>query len=175
MEIKTFWTIVIKSIGLWFLVNCFYVFPQFLAMFTYINDELDWQKLIVNWSATLFIIIIYCVIVRLFIFRSNWIIDKLKLDKNFTENRIDLNLSSSTILSIIVIIIGGIIFIQGLPTLCQQLIEFFQQKNLLRNYGNLSWLIYNLLRTLFGFLIMTNSKIFVKMIEKQVYKNQNGS
>jgi hypothetical protein len=171
MEIKTFWTIVVKSIGLWFLVNCFYIFPQFLTMFSYTNGELEWESLLVSWISTFSIIILFCLIIRLFLFKSEWIIDKLKLDKNFVEQKIDLNISSSTVLSIVVTIIGGVVFVQGLPTLCQQIIEFLQQKSLLKDYSNLSWLVYNFLRTLFGFLIMTNSKAVVKIIEKQTSKN----
>lgn len=171
MEIKTFWTIVIKSVGLWFLVNCFYIFPQFLSMFSYTNGELEWESLLVSWISTFSVIILFCIIIRFFIFKSDWIIEKLKLDKNFVEQRIDINLSQSTVLSIVITIIGGFIFVQGLPILFQQIIEFLQQKNLLKDYPNLSWLGYNFLRTLFGFLIMTNSKTVVKFIDKQTSEN----
>ena len=28
MEIKSFWNIILKGIGLWLLMNCLYIFPQ---------------------------------------------------------------------------------------------------------------------------------------------------
>jgi hypothetical protein len=173
MEIKTFWSIVIKSIGLWFLVNCFYIIPQLFGSLSFLNGDLNWESLVWTWLFTLLGVLIYCIIIRVFIFKTNWVIEKLKLNQGFVQEKIDLNISSYTVLQIVVILIGGYIFIQGLPVLCQQLMEFFQQKILLRNYPGLSYLIYDFLRTLFGFVIMTNSNSVVKYIDKQK-KNENG-
>ncbi|HEU4789454.1 MAG TPA: hypothetical protein VFS71_07200 [Flavobacterium sp.] len=167
MEIKTFWSIIIKLIGLWFLVNCFYIIPQLYGSLSYFDGDLNWESLIWTWLFTLLGVLIYCFIIRIFIFKTNWVVEKLKLDQGFTQEKIDLNISSYTVLQIVVILIGGYIFIQGLPVLCQQGIEFFQQKVLLRNYNGLSYLVYNFLRTLFGFIIMTNSNSAVKYICKQ--------
>ena len=167
MKINTFWNIVIKSIGLWFLVNCFYIIPELYASFSYDNGDLNWLSLFWTWAITTIGIIIYCIIIRVFLFKTAWIIKKLRLDQGFTQENIDLTISSFTVLQLVVILIGGYIFIQGLPVLCQQLIEFFQQKILLKNYQGLSYLVYNSLKTLFGYLIMTNSKFVVKYIHQE--------
>ncbi len=171
MEIKTFWTIVLKGIGLWFLVNCFYLFPQFLSVVYLNNSHSDQQLEMGSWLAALAVILLYCLIIRLFLFKSAWVIAKLKLDRNFSTQRIDLNMPGPTVLTMVVVIIGGLVFLQGLPTLLQQLIQFSQQKALLKDYGNLSWLVYHFLRTLTGFLLMANGRFVAKVIAKQATKD----
>lgn len=167
MEIKTFWRIIIKGIGLWLLVNSVYVIPQFASTFSFIQDQLNWENLIAVWSITFGTLIFYLLIVGVFLFKTEWIVNVLRLDKNFTENRIDINLPYNNVLSIVVIVIGALVFVEAIPKLCSTVYEFLKQKELFKDYSRVSWLIFYFLKALVGYLMMTNSKTIVKLIDKR--------
>ena len=45
--------------------------------------------------------------------------------------------------------------------------DFYQQKNLLKDYRDTSWLIYHFLKIVVGYLLLTNGKNLSKFIEKE--------
>lgn len=91
----------------------------------------------------------------------------MKLDQKFTENRIDANIPYKSALSIAVIVIGALVFVEAIPRLCSSIYEFVKQKELIKDYVGTSWLIFYFLEALSGYLIMTNSKTIIKFIDKQ--------
>jgi hypothetical protein len=168
MEIKTFWSIIIKGIGLWLLINSVYVITQFASTFAFTSDSgLNWKNLIAAWIITFGTLILYLLVASVFLFKSAWLIEKLRLDKNFSQDKIDLNIPYKTVLSIVVIVIGADVFIEALPKLCSTIYEFAKQKERINEYMGASWLIFYFLKALSGYLIMTNSKTVVKFIDKE--------
>jgi lysylphosphatidylglycerol synthetase-like protein (DUF2156 family) len=167
MLIKTFWKILIKIIGLWLLFSCISVIPQFFSTLSFTNGDLNIESLLLIWLMLFATIIIYIIIVRLFLFKTDWIVEKLKLEKNFTEERIDMNIKSSTVLTIAIIVIGGLIITESLPNFCSTLFDFLRQKNLLKDYQDTSWLIFHFCKIIIGYLLLTNGKNLVKYIEKE--------
>jgi hypothetical protein len=110
---------------------------------------------------------IYIFILRLFVFKTDWIIEKLKLDIGFQEEKLELNIPFRTVLTIAIIVIGGLIFIDGLPQFCRVLFNFVQQKSLFRESSISGWLVFYFIKTLIGYLLMTNTKIIIDFINKQ--------
>lgn len=91
MKVRTFWTILLKTIGLiiilyglnlllFSLSNLFVTF-SFAAI-----DEALWFTLF-----TLFFLGLYFLVLWILLFKTSWVIDKLRLTKGFEEDRIDLN------------------------------------------------------------------------------------
>jgi len=68
---------------------------------------------------------------------------------------------------IAVIIIGGVIFINGFSLLCKSLYDYFKQKAVHDYNPTVSWIIFNSVKALLGYLIMTNSKIVANYISRQ--------
>ncbi|MCR4033067.1 MULTISPECIES: hypothetical protein [Flavobacterium] len=167
MEIKTFWRIIVKGIGLWLLINSVYIIPQFASTFSLTENGVNWNILTGVWAVLLGNLFVYLLITGFFLFKTEWIVNKLKLDKNFPQEKIDINLPYRTVISIAVVIIGAIVFVEALPKLCSTIYEFVKQKELIKDYAGTSWLIFYFLKGLFGYLIMTNSKNIVKFIDKQ--------
>ncbi len=167
MEIKSFWNIILKGIGLWLILNCLYIFPQIaVTLFTYQFME-GWNTAIPELFFGIIALFVYILISGLFLFKTSFLISKLGLEKHFTENRIDITVSKNTVLKIIVILIGGTTLIDSLPNLISEIFQFIQQKELIGNYPNLAWLIFYFIKTLIGYLLMTNSNLLVKFIDKQ--------
>ena len=167
MDIKTFWNIILKGIGLWLLLNCLYIFPQIAVTLFTSQFIKGWNTAIPELVFGIIALFAYVLIACLFLFKTSSLLSKLGLEKHFTENRIDTTVSKNTVLKIIVILIGGTTFIDSFPNLIREIFQFIQQKELIGNYPNLAWLIFHFIKTLIGYLLMTNSKVLVKFIDKQ--------
>lgn len=173
MHINTFWKIVIKSIGLWLLVNCVWIIPQFTSTLSFIDSEIGWDNLILVWFMCFITLLVYVLVTRLFLFKTEWIIKILKLDQKFIEERIELELPAQTVLAITVTIIGAVWFLKSFPSLATSIFDFLKQKELIINYLETGWLIYYFFSTVIGFLIMTNGKSVSNYIWKDISQNQN--
>ena len=167
MKIKTFWSILLKILGIYVVLESISVFPQFFSSVYYIfqNDSANDTIEIIFYSFT--ILGLYVFILWLFVYRTSWLIDKLKLEKGFEEEQINLNIKGSTILNIAIIIIGGLMLVESLPIFCKSMFQFFQQKSLFKDYPDTGWIITYFLKAIIGYLLMNNSKYVVSRIQKQ--------
>ena len=166
MLINTFWKIIIKIIGLLLLLSSFSIIPQFISTLSFSNGSLDFQSLLFIWLMLFGSIAVYILIIRLFLFKAEWIVDKLKLEKSFNEERINIEIRSSTVLTIAIIVIGGLTIIESLPSFCSKLFIFLQQKMLFKDYPDSHWLIFHFIKIIIGYLLLTNGKRFAEYIEK---------
>jgi len=150
------------------------VIPQFLNTLPIFGENMTYEDngfgLGVVFGLMLLTIILYFLILRIFLFKTAWIIDKLKLDKDFEEGKLDFNVELKTILSVSIIVMGGLMFVDALPLLCKQLFVFFQQNHVFRQNTSSAWIIFELIRTIIGLLLLTNSKVLVKFILSQTEK-----
>lgn len=167
MKINTFWKIIIKSIGLWLLINCVWIIPQFTSTLNLIDGQIGWENLILVWFMCFITLLVYILVTRLFLFKTEWIIKLLKLDQNFVEEKLDLEIPAQTVLSITVTVIGAIWFLKSFPNLATSIFEFMRQKELIKNYGETGWLLYYFISTIIGFLIMTNGKSVSRYLWKE--------
>ncbi len=171
MQIKTFWKIVIKIVGLWLLLSSLSLIPKFSTSLYFTNGKLDIGYLITLWLMLLVAITVYILMIRLFLFKTDWVIKKLQLEKNFTEERIDLNIKTVTILTIAIIVMGGLIIVESLPSFCSGLLDYYQQKILSQEYQSTYWLIYHFIKIIIAHLLLTNAKKLASLIEKKAVEN----
>src|SRR5688572_3151268 len=106
MTIKTLWIIIIKLFGIYLIISSITVLPHVLLSINYLFSD-DIQGVITLFIAFSLILITYILIMRIFIFRPTWLIEKLKLENGFEEVRIDIYLSKTNALRIASIILGG--------------------------------------------------------------------
>ena len=169
MEINTFWKIVLKLIGLWLLHDCLYLVPQFFSTLAIAQQSTHEGAQAVRISAYLFLpLMVYLLIIWLCLFKTMYIISILRLDRHFTEHGINLTFSEYKFISVMVILLGGYIFVDSLPALFHEIMVFFQQELLITDYARTSWVLFYFLSTLFGYLIMTNSRRIASFIQKDI-------
>lgn len=167
MTIKTFWTILIKILGMLLVLGALTIIPQWFSTMYYTYESGDIESLIILNVILLVVLVIYNFVVRICLFRTSWIIDKLKLDNDFENQQIELNSESYAIISIATIVIGGIMFTESIPTLLKDIFIFFQQRSALKDYPNTCWIFFNFVKIIIGYLLMTNSKQIAKFIESK--------
>ena len=169
MTIRTFWTLFFRILGIWLILTGLTIIPQFISAFIFVGSN-HYE----NIYAIIFIFIIllltaslYFILLKLFVFKTDWLIDKLKLENGIQEETIDLNIKLRTILTIATIVIGGLIFIDALPMLCKQIFSFIQTKEVFREDPEFGWIIFYSVKTLIGYLLMTNSKNVIEFFNKK--------
>lgn len=175
MTIRTFWTLLLKILGIWLILSGLTIIPQFITAWAFLRDNSQ-ENLITAFyiSALLLLTIgIYFVILKLLVFNSSWVIDKLKLDKGFNEEKLDLSIKLNTVLSIATIVIGGLILVNTLPMLCRQIFTFVQLKTVFRQDPQFSLIIFFSVKALIGYLLMTNSNKVVSYIAKKTENIEN--
>lgn len=164
MTINTFWNIFLKILGMFLLVRGIAItFDFYVNTYLLYGNQGAFEGLIVF----IFSIIIYIALPFLLIFKSNWLIDVLKLDKGFAQEKIELNGTRATTISIVVILFGGYIVIESLPDLLQQIFVFVDVRLVFRDEYEPAWILFHGFKLLLGYLLMTNSKSIVKIIDRQ--------
>lgn len=167
MTIRTFWTTFLKIIGVYLLIACFAVIPQFFSslLFLYPDDTLE------QMGMTIFILAatlaMYILVIRVFLFKTAWLIDRLKLTEGFLEERIDTRISSHSIINIAIIVVGGLLLIESLPSLVREVFEFFQQTTIFRESPGAGWIIFHLIKSVIGYVLLTNSKPMADIIARK--------
>lgn len=167
MKIETLWKTIIKLFGIWFLIVGLSTTLQSIHVFSYINGDLNIEAIIYTTIWIIGSIVIYSIIIRLFLFKTDWIIKNLKLNQNYSEDKIDINVKSSSVITISIIIIGGMTVVDSVPNLLSEILKFLQQKILFKDYPKLNWIIFELLKFIFGYLLVTKSKMITKYIENE--------
>ncbi len=174
MTIRTFWNILLKIMGIWLILSGFSVIPQFIWAFSVFGNQPKGSTLLGVAAIAVFLLVtaaLFIFIMWLFIFKSDWIISKLKLDKGLDE-KIDLNLKLNTALTIAIIVIGGLMFVDSLPQLLQNIYSGFRQDDLVMKDPATQFIILHFVKTTIGYLLMTNSRIIIGFITKHNKLNE---
>ena len=173
MTIRTFWTILLKVLGIWLIIGGVSVSLQLIStLFTFMGEEFT-ANLVLMIVFTLFCTAVYMLILWIFVFKTGWLIDKLHLEKDFKEEKIDLKIQTVTILRIATIVFGGIMLIDALPQFCKELMTFYQQKAIFYQNTEMPQLIRYFVELIIGIFLISKSEKLAALIEKQSKKEEN--
>jgi len=129
MNTKNFFRLVLKILGL--LLISIGVIPSLSSFFLYITDDIAMSLLLFG------AMLLYLIVCYFLIFDSDYLIDKLKLTKNFDEDTFTFeNIKESLLLELSCIIIGLYAVINSLPTILLGGFLFFRENA--QSYGILS-------------------------------------
>lgn len=174
MTIRTFWTIFIKILGIWLILESLTVIPQGLsAVLAIFSAPYSNEPDLIILAIVVLTFAIYLLVMRLLLLRTEWLINKLHLDRGFQEERIELNLSLSMGITIASFIIGGLILIDSIPDLCRELFNFYQQKSLFRESPSAGWIFFYIVKSVIGYFLITNCKIVAAFIVKKTLNSGN--
>ena len=173
MTPRTFFALFIKILGIYLVLDSVTIVPEFIfttiSTFT-MRDSDTWQGMVITVFLLLLLMATYYFILRFCIFKTDWIIDKLKLDAGFAEEKLELDIHRSTVLRIAVIVMGGLIFIDAFPLFCKEFFNFISFKETVGKLGQTQktdWIILYLVKMLLGYFLMVNSIIVVSFVERK--------
>jgi hypothetical protein len=171
MTPRSFFTILIKIIGLYLMIDNLSAIPQIVNTFmAYRGMSSNSDGIYFLFFYVVMVLGFFYLILKFCLFKTDWIIDILSLDKHFEEERFELNMHRSTMLNIAVIVIGALLFLNSLPMLCKSIYTYIGEKQIVGKFGenvNLNWLIYYFFKTFIGFFLMTNNRMVVNLIERK--------
>ncbi len=173
MTPRTFFELLIKIMGIYLVLSSLSVVPQLfsnlLMLYNPIGDNNTGVILMAISIMGLLFGMFYLTIQYCF-FKTDWIIDKLALDKKFTEEKFDINIHRSTVLSIAVVVFGGLLFVEALPSFCIQVYSYIGQNQSYARFGEnpiTGWMIFHGVKVFMSVWLMTNSRMAVNLIELQ--------
>lgn len=169
MTIKSLFNIILKILGIFFIKDILATLPQLLSVIFYLTENDTVSEAVWTLVATILILLVYVTVSYILIFKSNMIIEKLQLDKGFEQDPISLNIHRSTILSISVIVIGGLLIADEIPNFCRQLFAYFQEKRMTYGQTNpgISYSVVSGVKIIIGFLLIGNQRQIVNFIENR--------
>jgi len=171
MTPKSLFNIVLKILGIFFIKDILATIPQLLSLSLYLSKP-DVSGAVWTFTATAVTLFIYIIVSYFLVFKSDLIIAWLKLDKGFDQETFPINIHRSTILSIAIIVIGGLMVSNEIPNLCRQLYAFFEEKRMTygQTHPSLSYSILSAAKIVIGLLLMGSQKHIVNYIE---YRRKN--
>jgi hypothetical protein len=180
MTPRSLFNIILKIFGLFFLREMVLVLPQLISWISFFihPDNLDNSSYsnygIEGFIAALFIIAFYCFLIYLLLFKTNAVLDKLKLDEGFNQEAFSFNISTSLVLTIALIVVGGVILTEEIPNFCRDVFSYFQEKNLTRGMTkpNYAYMITSGVKIVLGFLIIGERKRIVEFATSRQKKNE---
>lgn len=118
MTIKTLWLIILKTFGLYVAIQTIPVFFQFIAGVVTMAGMAG-PGMFGFLMVPLLLFTIYLLLFLALIFKSEWLINKLKLDQGFNQEIIDLRFDFGKVVNIVVIFLGLWLLTDGLPLFVQ--------------------------------------------------------
>jgi hypothetical protein len=167
MTIRTLFSIILKVLGIFFIRDILTLIPQLLSVFLYMTKAEGAIEAIWTLLSTVLIFSVYSLVTYYLIFKADWVIDKLQLGSSFEEQTISLNIHRSTILSISVIVLGGLIIVDEVPNFCRALFSYFQEKRMTNGQTNpsLSYSVVSAGKIIIGLLLLGSQRQIVNYIE----------
>lgn len=169
MSIKSFWIIVLKIIGIWFVLDSFLVIEQLISsvIMSFFGFNEDYITTYLSLIIFIIVIILFFILLRLFLFKPQWLIKKLKLDHDFDSEKIDFTADKITVIRIATIIIGAMLFIDSFPKLISQSFNFFQQTAIFRESPTTVWIILEVVKCTIAFLVVNNNKSISEFVTRK--------
>jgi hypothetical protein len=177
MTPRNLFNIIIKIFGLFFLREIVNAIPKTVSSFFVYFSTSDIGPVITTLLVSIAILMFYCFLVFQLLFKTNKFIDLLKLDQGFNEhelsfeqkNEFQIGLSTSTILTIALIVIGGITLTNEIPTFCGYIYLYVDQKGIGYDSSkfDLSPIFYSGVKIIIGLLILGERKRIVDFIEER--------
>lgn len=180
MTKKDFFRLIMKLFGLYALIQT--VFGYIPSNISYIFYDFDASIFFWILGATLLVVAIFV----LLIFKVDLLINWLKLDKGFDNERIDLNnFNGINIIKLAIILLGGVLIINYLPDLLQTSYLWFKKEVSSRGLNSLEAITYGqnsmhinwgiaLINVVLGIILITNYARLAQWLyrkEKEQLKN----
>jgi hypothetical protein len=166
MTKRDFFRLIIKIFGLYSLVLSLFSFiPQNFSNFYFMKDDFWYFFIII--SSILLLIALFVIL----LYKTDFIIDKLKLTKSFDDDHIIIgNLNTESLYKFSIILIGGFMITSSFPNLLMDLINEFKLRisnhQISNHKSDNFWIGVKFLNLLIGYLLVTNCKSISKFLNK---------
>jgi hypothetical protein len=169
MTPRSLFSIILKIFGLFFLREIVNTIPQLVSSLLYFTKSEGVGEGTFVFIGTLVILAFYSFVVHQLLFKTNVILEKLKLDQGYSQEEFTFNISTSMVLTIAIVVTGGVILINEIPNLCRHLFSYFQEKRLTQGMTkpDFSYSIISAVKIMIGLLLIGERKRIVEFVERR--------
>ncbi len=187
MTPRTLFTIILRIFGIAMIYNLINIIPSWITKFPISTTH--GSSMVVYILAITIVFASYSLIIWASLFKTGWIINKLKLDKNFDQETVNINVEGVAILQIAFIVTGVTILIYSIPDLFSDFIYYSRLKDTIYSSDkttglslekiwssvSLSMTIFNFGRILLGALLLTFNRWLSNWISRKSNKKESSS
>ncbi|OFX26906.1 MAG: hypothetical protein A2033_17365 [Bacteroidetes bacterium GWA2_31_9] len=163
MTKKDFFILIIKLFGLMSIVTS--LFSALPSSIIFLLKDIDFLSIIL----IVFIIGIVLGLFILLVFKADKLVQLLRLDKGFDDDKIEFgNINSKNIIKIGTFFIGGTLFIESIPAFISLTIFAFKDNLAGLDFGTtdkINWAL-SALNLIIGYMLITNLNFVAKLLNK---------
>jgi hypothetical protein len=167
MTPRSLFTIILKIVGLLFLKNILAGIFQLLPLLANALQLESLQEMSLLVLTAVFSLLVFAIAPYCFLFKTEWLIDKLRLDQGFEQKLLALNVHRSTVLSISIIVVGGLLLVDEIPSFLQQLVTYSAERRDGQLNPDTSYLVWTVAKLAVGALLIGKQQQLVNFIEYQ--------
>jgi len=168
MTPRSLFMIVSKCLGLFLIKEFLLLIPQFLTVFLYFQSGATMGAIMWILLTTIVQLIIYSLVFYYLIFKTDVVVQKLQLEKGFSEEQFAFNVHRSSILSVIIIITGMLVIVNAIPTLCKQLFLYIQELQMpVKSNADITKVLPPIAQLIIGLVLIGSQKQIVNFIERK--------
>ncbi|MFZ4456225.1 MAG: hypothetical protein ACOYOT_08390 [Bacteroidales bacterium] len=164
MNLKSLFTVILKIFGVYLfvygLISLLYVFSSVVSLLNYADPVQLYLQILAQFIYVVFIIFVS----RLAIIKTDWIISKFLKDEQLEADFTTFKVHRSVVLTISVIVIGGLTFIDEIPHLFRILYFGKLKSNL--SIEDISLIIASIAKILIALFLILKNRLVVNWIEK---------
>jgi flagellar biosynthesis protein FlhB len=157
--------LILKVLGIFFLKDILASFTQLFSTALYFSDYASGSEAAKNLAIALVPMLFFSAITYLLIFRTGLVLRWLNLDSR--SEAFSLQVHRSVILSISIIVIGGLQLVNEIPELFRHVTYYVQERKLYTRMArpDISYLILSITKILIGLLLIVFNRRLVGLIE----------
>lgn len=173
MTPRSLFNIILKVVGIFFIKDLLMEVANILPALLFLRkgdfDEMGFYNIGIIVLGFLF----YLLIIYILIFKTNWVINRLKLDQNIHQSELNLNIHHSVVLRVAIVILGSIIIMNAVPILIEQLINYIRMKK--ENVPNtkIDYVVLHSAKLLIGIFLIVYQRTLVNLIEYRQRSNKS--
>jgi hypothetical protein len=167
MSPRTLFTIVLKVIGIYFIKEVLLLLPQLLSSFAFLNQGLGSQGWFILFSAII-TLAVYTLVIFYLVLDTDAVINKFELLKGIEEENLSISVHRSTVLAIVILLIGIVMIVTILPYFLQAAYNYFiERRYSYESKPNPSRLILYAAELFLAILMIVYKNVLVNFIELQ--------
>ena len=166
MGSRSLFNLILKVVGIFFLRDIVEAFSHTLSAFVYFPQYSSGKEAIISLASTFPALILYIVITWLFLFKTESVINVLRLEKNVGGQPVPVTLERASILKAAVVIAGFWILVNEIPEFFRHAIYYFQERKLYvrMTRPDISYPLMSAIKILIGLILIVFNKLVVKII-----------
>jgi hypothetical protein len=171
MKAKDLFTIILKVFGIYLIKDVLVSIPPVLDIF-YKFFQFSADVAVFSLFVSLLTFALYFGIVYILILKTNWLISKLQLTSNLSDEPLVINLHRSSVYTIAIIVSGIVILAFAIPQLVREFYAWYKyidsRKGIFgAEYFDHSGLLKTMAEVIIGLLFLGNQKTLVNFIESR--------